>query len=138
MTVNVSRFGITVCLVFFALFFPVSRAQSHVQYSINATAGVLFDCNTAQFLVEQNADEIIAPASFTKLMTLYVALDALEKGMISHEDMVMVSPKAWKTGGSRMFIEVNTRVPVSELFKGIAVVSGNDACVALAEHVSGK
>ena len=115
-----------------------TNGYGRVEYSVNATAGVLFEYNTGQFLVQQNADEPIAPASFTKVMTLFVAQEALEKGVIALDDLVTVSAKAWKTGGSQMFIEVNTRVSVSDLIKGIAVVSGNDACVALAEHISGK
>jgi D-alanyl-D-alanine carboxypeptidase (penicillin-binding protein 5/6) len=79
----------------------------------------------------------MAPASFVKLLTLYVAFDALRDGHLKQDDPVPVSPKAWRMGGSKMFIKVGEKVRVEDLLKGIAVVSGNDACVALAEHLAG-
>ncbi len=82
-------------------------------------------------------DEKLAPASLTKLMTAYVIFKALDEGQIALDDQVTVSEKAWRTGGSRMFIEVGTRVTVSDLIMGVIVQSGNDASVALAEHVAG-
>ena len=116
-----------------------SYGQCQVQkFQVNAKAGVLFDFTTQQYLVEENADVPIGPASFTKLMTLCVAQQALQQGQISLDDLVTVSEAAWRTGGSRMFVQVGTRVPLPDILKGIAVVSGNDACVALAEHVSGS
>lgn len=117
--------------------FP-SQGLCEVPFQINARAGALFEFGTGQFLLEQNADERIEPASFTKLMTLFLAEDGLKNGTISLDDEVLVSAKAWKTGGSKMFIEVGKRVLLGDLLKGIAVVSGNDACVALAEHMTGK
>lgn len=107
-------------------------------FQVNAKAAVLFEFNSAQFLLEQNADEKIEPASFTKVMTLYLAQDGLKKGAITLDDPVTVSENAWRTGGSQMFIEVGKQVRLEDLLNGIAVVSGNDACVALAEHMSGK
>ena len=115
-----------------------SEGSCEVSFQIDAKAGALFECSTEQFLLEQNAEESIAPASFTKVMTLYLAQDGLKNGSVSLDDEVLVSKKAWKTGGSKMFIEVGKRVRLEDLLKGIAVVSGNDACVALAEHMSGK
>jgi D-alanyl-D-alanine carboxypeptidase (penicillin-binding protein 5/6) len=95
------------------------------------------DSLTGDILLDHHARLQIPPASFVKLLTLYVIFDALEHRKIQLTDEVHVSKKAWKTGGSKMFIEVNTKVPVEELIKGIAVVSGNDACVAMAEHLYG-
>jgi D-alanyl-D-alanine carboxypeptidase (penicillin-binding protein 5/6) len=80
----------------------------------------------------------MAPASLTKLMTLYVVSNALKNGQIHLDDQVRVSKKAWQTGGSRMFIQVNTLVSVQDLLKGVIVDSGNDATVALAEYVAGS
>ncbi len=105
--------------------------------SINAKSAVLIDSVTGAVLLAHNAQLRIPPASFAKLLTLYVVFDALKHRKIRLEDEVFVSKKAWKTGGSKMFIKVNTKVPVTELLKGIAVGSGNDACVAIAEHVYG-
>jgi len=108
------------------------------RFQVNAKAAVLFDVNAEQFLLEQNADAKIEPASFTKVMTLYVAQEGLRDGIIALDDRVYVSRKAWTTDGSKMFVEVGKRVLLDDLLKGIAVVSGNDACVALAEHMAGK
>ena len=98
----------------------------------------LVDFNTDTVLGENAADERLAPASLTKLMTAYVVFGALRDGRVRLDDEVRVSEKAWRTGGTRMFIEVDTRVRVEDLIKGVVIQSGNDASVALAEHVSGS
>ena len=103
---------------------------------VNAKAYLLLDHNSGQILAEHNADEKIEPASLTKLMTAYVVLFEIERGGISIEDEVKISEKAWRMGGSRMFIRVNSHVSVKELLKGLIIQSGNDASVALAEHVA--
>lgn len=103
---------------------------------VNAKAYLLIDHNSGHILAEKNADKQIEPASLTKLMTAYVVLFEIERGGISLEDEVKISKKAWKMRGSRMFIEVNTMVSVSELLKGLIVQSGNDAAVALAEYTA--
>jgi len=103
---------------------------------VNAKAYLLIDHNSGHILAEKNADKKIEPASLTKLMTAYVALYEIERGGISIEDEVKISEKAWRMGGSRMFVEVNTYVTVEQLLKGLIVQSGNDASVALAEHIA--
>jgi D-alanyl-D-alanine carboxypeptidase (penicillin-binding protein 5/6) len=80
----------------------------------------------------------IPPASFVKVMTLYLVYDAIRAGQIKIDDMVTVSEKAWRMQGSKMFIKVGERVKVEDLMKGVAIASGNDACIALAEHLSGS
>jgi len=92
---------------------------------------------TGTVLEAENADEQMGPASLTKLMTLYLTFDALKSGRIHLTDMVPISEKAWRTGGSKMFVEVGTKVSVEDLIKGIAIDSGNDACVAIAEYLGG-
>ncbi|MEJ5301168.1 MAG: D-alanyl-D-alanine carboxypeptidase family protein [Thermodesulforhabdaceae bacterium] len=104
---------------------------------IESKAAVLAEPETGSILYEYNADMKIAPASLTKILTLYLVFEALEKGTIHLDDEVYISHRAWKTGGSQMFIEVGNKVSLEELIKGIAVVSGNDACVAVAEHIAG-
>ena len=94
--------------------------------------------STGKILQQQNKDEAIPPASFAKMLTLYVVFDLIEKGQAALVDEVFISEKAWRTGGSKMFVREGERVPLEELIKGIAVVSGNDACVAVAEHFSGS
>lgn len=105
--------------------------------SLESRAAVLIEPETESILYEHNADEKIPPASLTKILTLYLVFEALEKGAIHLDDQVYISHRAWKTGGSQMFLEVGHRVPLEELIKGITVVSGNDACVAVAEHIAG-
>jgi len=104
---------------------------------IGAKSYILIDNNTGNELASLKPDTRLAPASLTKLMTAYAVFVALKEGQISLEDQVTVSEKAWRTPGSRMFIEVDTQVSVEELLLGMIVQSGNDASVALAEHVAG-
>jgi D-alanyl-D-alanine carboxypeptidase (penicillin-binding protein 5/6) len=104
----------------------------------DARSAVLMDALTGQVLYEQNPNLRIAPASFVKVMTLYLAFDAIRAGQLKMEEMVTVSEKAWRTQGSKMFIKVGDRVKVEDLLKGIAIASGNDACIALSEHMAGS
>ena len=99
---------------------------------------VLYEPTTKRILVSFNADEPVQPASLTKLMTSYVVADYIKEDFISLDDAPKISIKAWKTEGSRMFIREGKKVPVSELIKGMIIQSGNDASVALAEHVAGS
>lgn len=105
---------------------------------IGAKSYLVIDSTTGHEIAALNADESLAPASLTKIMTTYVVFSALKQGQITLEEEVTVSEKAWRTEGSRMFIEVGTRVTVQELLLGMIVQSGNDASVALAEHVAGS
>jgi len=103
-----------------------------------AKSYMLMDAASGEVLVEHNGDERLPPASLTKLMTAYIATLEIQKGQISDSDMITVSEKAWRTGGSRMFIQVNTQVSVDDLLHGIIIQSGNDASVAMAEHIAGS
>ena len=105
---------------------------------IGAKSYVLIDGTTGAELAALNPDERLAPASLTKLMTAYTVFHALEDDQFSLDDEVTVSEKAWRTEGSRMFIEVGSRVGVEALLLGMIVQSGNDASVALAEHAAGS
>jgi D-alanyl-D-alanine carboxypeptidase (penicillin-binding protein 5/6) len=104
---------------------------------IAAKAYILLDFNSGQPLVSNNPHERIEPASLTKLMTAYLAFAALRQKTIKPDQVVPVSARAWKSDGSRMFIEPKKPVVVDELIKGMIVQSGNDACVALAEAIGG-
>ncbi len=104
---------------------------------LNANAYLLMDFASGRVLASKNADAPLDPASITKLMTAYAVFRAIRSGQIQIDDEVLVSEKAWRTPGSRMFIEVGKRVPVEQLLPGMIVQSGNDASVALAEHVAG-
>jgi D-alanyl-D-alanine carboxypeptidase (penicillin-binding protein 5/6) len=105
---------------------------------IGAKSYLVIDGKTGHEIAALNADAPLAPASLTKIMTTYVVFSALQQGQITLEEEVTVSEKAWRTEGSRMFIEVGTRVTVQELLFGMIVQSGNDASVALAEHIAGS
>jgi D-alanyl-D-alanine carboxypeptidase (penicillin-binding protein 5/6) len=105
---------------------------------IGASSYLLIDFNSDSILVENNADLRVEPASITKLMTAYVVFSELDQGNITLEETVAISEKAWRTGGSRMFIEPNMQVTVEDLIRGMVIQSGNDASVALAEHVAGS
>lgn len=105
---------------------------------LNAKAYILIDVNSGKIIAEKNSDEHLPPASLTKMMTLYVISHALHNEQIHLNDSVRVSKDAWKIGGSRMFIKEGQQVLVEDLLKGIIVDSGNDACVAMAEHVGGS
>ncbi|NEZ02722.1 D-alanyl-D-alanine carboxypeptidase [Wenzhouxiangella sp. XN201] len=106
--------------------------------SVGATSYVLVDFHSDTVIAEQDADARVEPASITKIMTSYVVFREIADGNLALADEVLISEKAWRTEGSRMFIEVGNRVTVEELLKGVIIQSGNDASVALAEHVGGS
>lgn len=106
--------------------------------ALAAKSWLLIESASGQELAAQAADERLEPASLTKLMTAYLTFAALKQGSIKIDQMVNVSERAWKSEGSRMFIQVGTQVKVEDLIKGMIVQSGNDACVALAEAISGN
>jgi D-alanyl-D-alanine carboxypeptidase (penicillin-binding protein 5/6) len=107
-------------------------------FDVNARSAVLINAQSGAILYEKNPDERLIPASLTKIMTLYLAFDALKEGQVKLTDEVTISKEAWKMGGSQMFIEVGQKVKFDDLLKGITVVSGNDACTAVAETISGS
>ena len=104
---------------------------------LNLKGYILIDPTTNTIIAESNSDGFIEPASMTKVMTAYVVADQIENDLISINDEVLISEKAWKMGGSKMFIEVDKRVSILDLLKGIIIQSGNDAAVAIAEYVGG-
>jgi len=118
--------------------FALTGVASAKLININARSAMLVDMKTGQVLYEQNPDVPIAPASITKVLTLYLVFEAIREGKLHLWDNVKVSAQAAGTGGSRMGLRTGDVVPVGELIKGMAVVSGNDACVAIAEHMSGS
>ncbi|MFA9462118.1 D-alanyl-D-alanine carboxypeptidase family protein [Thiohalorhabdus sp. Cl-TMA] len=117
---------------------PVSGAPVPSPPEVDGHSAFLMDYHSGRVLADQEGDKPWPPASLAKLMTLYTAFTALEEGSVALDDTVRVSEKAWRTKGSRMFLEVGDEVPLKRILKGIIVESGNDACVALAEHVAGS
>jgi D-alanyl-D-alanine carboxypeptidase (penicillin-binding protein 5/6) len=104
--------------------------------SLNASNYILMDSMSGRVLAESGADERIEPASITKVMTGYVAVDQIQQGYVNLSDEVYISENCWKKGGSKMFIREGTRVLFSDLIKGMVIQSGNDASCAIAEHVA--
>jgi len=105
---------------------------------LKAKSWVLMDARSGQLLSQHDPDTELPPASLTKMMTLYLAFEEVRKKKLALDERVEVSKKAWKIGGSRMFIEPRLKPTVEELLHGIATFSGNDACIALAEHMDGS
>ena len=105
---------------------------------LTANSYILVDFDSNRVLVSESPETRVAPASITKLMTSYVVFSELRDGNLALDEVITVSEKAWRTGGSRMYIEVNTQVDIESLIKGMVIQSGNDASVALAEHIAGS
>ena len=116
-------------------FSAVASAADPVK--LNAESWFLQDFHTGEVLAEHNPDQRMEPASLVKLMTSYVAFVRIAAGDIALDEVVTVSRRAWRMGGSQMFIEVGSQVSVEDLLKGVIVQSGNDASVAIAEHIAG-
>ncbi len=125
--------------VFIVMFFVATSQASPIPPApnLNVKAYVIMDFDSKMILASSNKDLMLPPASITKMMTAYVAFTELKEKNISLDEEILVSKKAWKTGGSKMFIEVGKRVKVRDILQGVITVSGNDASVALAEHISG-
>ena len=110
--------------------------------SINAKSWILVDSSTGKVILENNADLRLPPASLAKMMTTYITSNEIKAGRVKPEDLVTISDNAWrkggaKTGGSTMFLDPRSKVPVIDLMRGVIIQSGNDASIALAEHISG-
>lgn len=106
--------------------------------NVDSTSYVLIDQASGQVLAERDMHQRLEPASITKVMTTYIAFQEIRNGHVNLEDEVLISEKAWRMGGSKMFVQVGTRVKVEDLLRGIIIQSGNDASVALAEHLAGS
>lgn len=117
---------------------PTAPAVIPAMPELAAKSYVLMDASTGQILVEHNADERLPPASLTKLMTAYIATKEMKNARIGAADLVTISEKAWRMEGSRMFVKVGSQVSVDDLLHGVIIQSGNDASVALAEHMAGS
>ncbi len=105
---------------------------------VSARSYLVMDTDTGHIIAADRENERFAPASLTKMMTSYIVEYEISKGNIAEDDLVLVSEKAWRTGGSRMFIQEGTQVKVGDLLRGVIIQSGNDASVALAEHIAGS
>ena len=126
-------FALTVC---FMLLF--SCAAHGAEPSLSAESAVLMCADTGDVLFEKNKDLALPPASVTKIMTMLLVMEEIEKGNLKYDDVVTASDRAKSMGGSTIFLDSGEKMTVHDLLKGVAVASANDACVALAEHISGS
>ena len=128
------QFGFIAAVFGFVILFPSTPKA----IDISAKQAILVDFDTGAELYKKNADELMSPASMTKLMTVYLIFERLKDGRLLLDDELDVSRKAWKKGGSKMFVEVGKQVRVEDLIRGIVVQSGNDATIVIAEGLSGS
>ena len=135
------KIATSIIVILAALFAGVSWAAAKPipnPPTLNASSFYLVDFDSGRVLAEKDSDKHIEPASITKLMTAYLVDKAIADGDVALDEMVTISEKAWRMKGSKMFVEVGKQVSVDELLKGLIIQSGNDASVALAEHIAGS
>ena len=120
------------------LIFGLAYSSSAIAYDTSAKHAFLIDFDTNQVLFEKNSDVLMPPASMSKIMTAYLAFEEIKSGRLKLEDKILISENAWRKRGSKMFVEINDEVAVSDILRGIIVQSGNDAAIALAEHLQGS
>ncbi len=127
---------VTICLVFFSSSFAFASEQQ-INIAPHATSALLLEADTGTILYEKNAHEKLPPASITKVMTLLLIMESIERGELKLTDRVKTSERAASMGGSQIFLQVGEEMTVEDMIKGIAIASGNDASVAMAEHIGG-
>ena len=120
------------------LIFGLAYSSSAIAYDTSAKHAFLIDFDTNHVLFEKNSDVLMPPASMSKIMTAYLAFEEIKSGRLKLEDKILISENAWRKRGSKMFVEINDEVAVSDILRGIIVQSGNDAAIALAEHLQGS
>lgn len=127
--------GIVLLLAFLLLIPGFAKADTDL--APNAKSAILLEASTGKIIYEKNSHEKLHPASMTKMMSMLLVLESIEKGALSWDEMITVSANASGMGGSQILLETGEQMSVSDLFKGVAVASGNDAIVALSEAVAG-
>ena len=130
-------------VVFYTLIFTLTYISSVSAYETAAKNAILMDYDTGEYLFEKNITEAVPPASMSKLMTVYILASRIKDGSVKLTDTFSVSENAWRkggaaTGGSTMFLSIGDNVTVEDLIKGIVIQSGNDACIVVAENISGS
>lgn len=123
---------------FLCIFFFIPIVWAEEDIAPNSKSAILIEASTGKVLVEKNSDEKLAPASMTKIMSMLLIMEAIDEGKLSLDDSVMISKNAASMGGSQIFLQEGETYKVEQLLKGIAIASGNDAVVAMAEKVGGS
>ncbi|MFQ5974382.1 MAG: D-alanyl-D-alanine carboxypeptidase family protein, partial [Alphaproteobacteria bacterium] len=135
-SVSSSRAGIASMIA--ATYWLLAFTTTASAFETKAEQAILIEHETGTVLLEKNADELMFPASMSKIMTAYMAFEQLAAGTLSMEDVLPISERAWRMGGSKMFVEVGKEVSVADLLRGIIVQSGNDASIVIAESLAGS
>ncbi|MHA1601255.1 MAG: D-alanyl-D-alanine carboxypeptidase family protein, partial [Alphaproteobacteria bacterium] len=128
----------TAILAVLAVSAAALMAAPAVAIETSAREAIVLDVDTGTVLLDKGADVSMPPASMSKIMTVYLVFERLKDGRLSLDDEFLVSEKAWRKGGSKMFVKVGNRVRIEDLLRGVIVQSGNDACIVLAEGISGS
>ena len=124
-------------LISFFAFIPIIKAEEMIDLAPNASSAIMIEASTGEILFNKNENEKLAPASMTKMMSMLLIMEEIEKGNLKWDEIITASLNASSMGGSQIFLEAGEKMTVRELVKGIAIASGNDATVAMAERISG-
>ncbi len=127
-----------ISLLLVVILFPINAFANGTDLKLNAKSVLLMEASSGSILYENNAHESLPPASVTKIMTMLLLCEAIDRGEVTLETVVTASERAKSMGGSTIFLDAGEQITIDDLLKGIAVASGNDACVAVAEHLSGS
>lgn len=125
-------------LFLFLFCIPIIKAEEVEDLAPNATSAIMIEASTGEILFQKNKDEKLAPASMTKMMSMLIIIEEIENGNLKWDEMITTSERASSMGGSQIFLKAGEKMSVTDLLKGIAIASGNDAVVALAERISGS
>lgn len=123
--------------LFFFLLIPVAKAEEIEDLAPNAKSAIMIEASTGEILFQKNANEKLAPASMTKMMSMLLIMEEIEKGSLKWDEEITASENASSMGGSQIFLQAGEKMTVTEMLKGIAIASGNDATVAMAERLAG-
>lgn len=125
-------------LILIFIFIPIVKADDITDLAPNASSAIMIEATTGEILFNKNENEKLAPASMTKMMSMLLIMEEIEKGILKWDEIITASTNASSMGGSQIFLEAGEKMTVQELVKGIAIASGNDATVAMAERISGS
>ncbi len=124
--------------IFFLVFIPIVKAEDIEDLAPNAKSAIMIEATTGEILFQKNANEKLAPASMTKMMSMLLIMEEIEKGNLKWDEEITASENASKMGGSQIFLKAGEKMTVTDMLKGIAIASGNDATVAMAERIAGS
>ena len=124
--------------ILFLIFIPLVKGEEMEDLAPNAKSAIMIEATTGEILFQKNANERLAPASMTKMMTMLLIMEEIEKGNLKWDEEITASEKASSMGGSQIFLKAGEKMTVTEMLKGISIASGNDATVAMAERIAGS